>query len=68
MFLQDTRNGDMVEILDFSQLYDPLVTEVHGRYHAGEEMPESQSFPKVMLRFPSGEGLPSCWLDPDWRR
>jgi hypothetical protein len=67
MFLQDKRNEDMVEILDTAQLFDPNQDAVKGRYHAGEEMPEPQSFAKSDLRFPSGEPLPRCWLDVGWK-
>lgn len=67
MYLQDKRNGDMVEILDTGALFDPNTVEIKGRYHAGEEMQDSQSFAKAALRFPSGESLPRCWLDVSWR-
>ncbi|MBE0510529.1 MAG: acetyltransferase [Chromatiales bacterium] len=67
MYLQDTRNNDMVEILDTAQLFDPNQSLVRGRHHAGEEMPDPQDFAKATLRFPSGEALPRCWMDAAWR-
>ncbi|HHC71722.1 MAG TPA: acetyltransferase [Thiotrichales bacterium] len=68
MFLKDERNGDLVEVLDLEALFDPFVTEVEGRYHAGEELQDPQRFPKSVLLFPSGEALPRCWRDHDYRR
>ena len=67
MYLKDNRNGDLVEVLDTGALFDPNQASLQGRYHAGEEMPEPQSFAKTDLRFPSGEKLPQCWLDPAYR-
>lgn len=67
MFLRDKKTGDAVEILDLSALFDPCVAEVPGRFHAGEEMQEGDSFPKSTLIFPSGEALPRCWTDADYR-
>ncbi len=68
MFLKHTITGDLVEILDLKALFDPCVTEVSGRFHAGEEMQEPRSFAKAELVFPSGEGLPACWVDPDYKQ
>ena len=67
MYLKDSRNGDMVEILDVTQLFDPNQAQVKGRHHAGEEMPDPQAFAKAELCFPSGEPLPRCWLDVGWK-
>ncbi len=67
MYLKDNSNGDMVEVLDTAALFDPNQASLQGRYHAGEEMPEAQSFAKAELLFPSGEALPRCWVDPGYR-
>lgn len=67
MFLKDKRNGDLVEVLSVEALFDPNLDAINGRYHAGEEMPESQGFAKAELQFPSGESLPRCWTDPTYR-
>ena len=67
MFLKHTTNGDAVEVLDLSALFDPFKSHVSGRYHAGEEMQEPADFAKSELVFPSGEALPKCWMDPDYR-
>jgi hypothetical protein len=67
MYLRDVASGDLVEILDLSELFDPCLGEVTGRFHAGEEMQEPTAFRKAGLVFPSGEPLPRCWMDPDYR-
>ena len=67
MFLKDTRNGDMVEVLDLKALVDPNQPVIVGRYHAGEEMPEPANFDKSILVFPSDEALPRCWVDVDYK-
>jgi len=67
MFLKDKKTGDAVEILDLAALFDPCVDSVAGRFHAGEEMQEKDSFAKSSLVFPSGEALPRCWSDANYR-
>lgn len=67
MFLKNITNGDLVEVLDIVALIDPNAAIVAGRYHAGEEMQEPANFNKSDLQFPSGEALPSCWVDVDYR-
>lgn len=68
MFLKEKRSGELVEILTLENLYDPCRVEITGRFHCGEEMQEPESFQKSQLVFPSGEPLPHCWLDPNYRR
>ena len=67
MYLRHTASGDLVEILEPGSLFDPFMTEVSGRFHAGEEMQEPAPFRKAELVFPSGEPLPRCWMDPAYR-
>ena len=67
MFLQHKRSGDLVEVLNLENLYDPCQGYINGRFHCGEEMQEPERFAKSEVRFPSGEPLPRCWLDPDYR-
>jgi hypothetical protein len=67
MYLRHKSSGDLVEVLEMSSLIDPYAEELSGRFHAGEEMQDPASFPKAELEFPSGEGLPRCWTDPNYR-
>lgn len=67
MFLKDKKTGDAVEVIDLAALFDPCVDSLRGRFHAGEEMQDAETFAKAGLVFPSGEALPRCWTDPDYR-
>ncbi|MGK7876425.1 MAG: acetyltransferase [Xenococcaceae cyanobacterium] len=67
MFLQHKRSGDLVEVINVGNLYDPCQGEILGRFHCGEEMQEPETFAKSEVIFPSGESLPRCWLDPNYR-
>ncbi len=67
MFLKERNSGDLVEVLSVSDLIDPFKETVPGRFHVGEELGEPQTFPKSDLLFPSGEPLPRCWVDPDYK-
>ncbi|VAW76842.1 hypothetical protein MNBD_GAMMA15-2617 [hydrothermal vent metagenome] len=67
MFLKDKSSGDLVEVLDMSAMVDPCRTALEGRFHAGEEMQDPANFFKDSLEFPSGEGLPRCWIDVSYR-
>jgi hypothetical protein len=61
-------DGSLVEVLDVKQLMDPFAACLSGRFHAGEEMQEPQSFTKTDLVFPSDEAMPRCWLDPAYHQ
>jgi hypothetical protein len=67
MFLNQTSSGHMVEVLSIPDLMDPYKLSVSGRLHYGEETQETDSFDKVDLVFLSGESLPRCWVDPQYR-
>lgn len=67
MYLRHTGSGDLVEVADVSALFDPCLGEIHGRIHAGEELQDLVTFAKAELVFPSGEGLPRCWMDRAYR-
>jgi hypothetical protein len=68
MFLKHKQSQDLIEVMDLARLFDPHEQAVEGRFHAGEEMQEREEFAKIGLLFPSGESLPACWLDPDYKR
>jgi len=67
MFLKHKQSNDLVEVLDQEDVYDPCKQEITGRFHAGEEMQDPETFAKSNLIFPSGESLPLCWLDPKYQ-
>ena len=67
MLLQEKESGDLIEILDVDGLISPAKNEVLGRNQAGEEEQEPAKFPKVTLVFPSGEVLPRCWTEENYK-
>jgi hypothetical protein len=67
MYLRDKKSGDLVEVMDLGAMFDPCREEVQGRFHAGEEMQDPDDFAKAGLEFPSGEPLPRCWIDANYR-
>jgi hypothetical protein len=68
MFVAEKATGHLIEVLDTQALFDPHVQEVRGSLHYGEEAQDQESFAKSDLAFPSGEALPVCWTNPDYRR
>jgi hypothetical protein len=67
VYLKEKSTGDLVEVLAFSDLIDPYNDSLAGRYHHGEETQDPEKFAKRDLVFPSGEALPRCWIDPQYR-
>uniref|UniRef100_A0A832M4Y0 Acetyltransferase n=1 Tax=Oscillatoriales cyanobacterium SpSt-402 TaxID=2282168 RepID=A0A832M4Y0_9CYAN len=67
MFLMQKATHNLVEVLSVQELFDPFLREVMAQIHAGEELQEPESFLKSELIFPSGEMLPCCWTDPNYR-
>ncbi|MBW4562682.1 MAG: acetyltransferase [Mojavia pulchra JT2-VF2] len=67
MLLQLKDSDDLVKIIDVQELIDPNIDVVHGKEQEGQEEQESDTFKKENLVFPSGEKLPRCWLDANYR-
>ena len=67
MFLREKHGGHMVEVLHMEQLNDLYQDEILGRSQYGEEAQEPEHFKKRDLEFLSGEPLPKCWRDPNYR-
>ncbi|WP_309736360.1 acetyltransferase [Chamaesiphon sp. OTE_75_metabat_556] len=67
MFLQAKKSATLIEIQDLEALFNPLKNEIEGRIQEGEEEQDPAQFVKQDLTFASGEDLPRCWLDPDYR-
>lgn len=68
MLLAETATGHLVEVLDLQALFNPFSATVRGCLHFGEEAQDPEPFDKTRLSFPSGEALPRCWTDADYRR
>jgi hypothetical protein len=67
MFLQDKRTGTLVEILDTDALIDPLEDKIVAKGQSGQEEQDPEEIAKNQLVFPSGEDLPRCWIDSNYR-
>ncbi|MEG4013506.1 MULTISPECIES: acetyltransferase [unclassified Microcoleus] len=67
MLLQEKKSGDLVEILDIESLVSPSKNQVSGRIQAGEEEQDPANFEKDKLVFPSGEVLPRCWVEENYK-
>jgi hypothetical protein len=68
MFLHNKETGSLVKIKDFQTLINPSQNEVIAQSQVGEEKQDPQSMHKSNLVFPSGESLPRCWLDANYRK
>lgn len=67
MLLIDGKTGHFVEVADLTALCNPHKDAVAVRVDYGEEVSDPEIATKAELRFPSGEALPRCWVDPAYR-
>lgn len=67
MFLQDKQRGIMVEVLEPANLFNPVEQSIQVRGQEGQEEQLAESVEKHNLIFPSGENLPRCWVDANYR-
>jgi len=67
MFLKNSDNGDLAQVVEIRELTDPNATSVTIRYQSGEEEGDPVSVAKSQLTFPSNEALPACWVDAHYR-
>jgi hypothetical protein len=68
MFLHNKVSDTVIEVKDLEALFNPLRNEIEGQTQDGEEEQDPQPFAKQDLVFASGEELPRCWIDPDYRK
>ncbi|BAZ24540.1 hypothetical protein NIES4073_54360 [Kalymmatonema gypsitolerans NIES-4073] len=67
MLLQLKDSGELVKVIDVQELINPNQDVVHAQEQEGQEEQQADSYKKENLVFPSGESLPRCWLDADYR-
>ncbi|MBW4515783.1 MAG: acetyltransferase [Timaviella obliquedivisa GSE-PSE-MK23-08B] len=67
MLLHDKKKDALVEVLDLVALIDPNQSEISGQVQSGQEEQDPEASLKADLIFPSGESLPRCWVDADYR-
>lgn len=67
MLLKNKEDDGLIEISEVSELIDPFKDEVSGQMQEGQNEQSSELFKKEDLVFPSGESLPVCWLDSNYK-
>ena len=67
MFLKHKETDVLIEVQDVDALVNPSESAITGSVQAGEEEQDPEQFAKEGLIFPSGEPLPKCWIDPNYR-
>jgi hypothetical protein len=67
MFLQCKSSDILIKITDIEMLFNPLQPKITGRSQKGEEEQDPEQYAKQDLKFPSGEDLPGCWVDSNYR-
>lgn len=67
MLLKEKASGDLLEVVELSDLFNLNHPEIIGRYQGGKEQQDPEKFKKADLKFLSGEELPLCWTDPHYR-
>ncbi len=67
MFLKQKDEDDLIKISEVDVLFDPTESHVKGQIQAGQNEQPPESFQKTGLIFPSGEALPQCWVDANYR-
>lgn len=67
MLLKEVKTGQLVEIVEVTELLNPENSEIMAQMQAGQNEEPPSPFLKEELIFPSGEPLPRCWLDADYR-
>ena len=63
MFLKHVPTNDLVEVIDLADVINPHSPTILARSHSDEVIQRPENFLKTELAFPSGEPLPTCWLD-----
>lgn len=68
MFLLDKETNSLIEVVELEALINPMKTKIPGVMQSGEDEQTTEDFAKNRLSFPSGENLPRCWVDADYRQ
>lgn len=67
MLLRQRSTGHILAVNDLDNLFSIFRDEVMARDQVGEEEQDPEPVAKSDLVFLSGEPLPRCWTDPDYR-
>lgn len=67
MLLKNKETDGLIKISGLEELIDPFQDKVNGQIQAGQNEQPVEAFAKQDLIFPSGENLPLCWLDSNYK-
>ncbi|GLS25683.1 hypothetical protein [Marinibactrum halimedae] len=67
MLMMLKEDAGLVEVESIRQLSDPYSDYVMASKLRGEEQQEPEPVPKKSLVFVSGERLPACWVNVNYR-
>ncbi|SHG95590.1 acetyltransferase [Ferrimonas marina] len=67
MLLRERYSGDLVEVIDSHALVNPFADRVSVQFQCGQDLADPEMCDKRALTFPSGEGLPECWVNGNYR-
>jgi len=67
MFLRQRSSGHILAVEDLEALFSIFHDTILARDQVGEEEQDPEPVAKSDLMFLSGEPLPRCWTDPDYR-
>lgn len=67
MLLKSKKDDGLVEVSKIEELIDPFKDQITGQTQAGQNEQPPEPFEKKDLVFPSGESLPQCWLDSNYK-
>ncbi|GAB1540399.1 acetyltransferase [Scytonema sp. NUACC21] len=67
MLLQLKDSGELVKVVDVQELINPNTDTIRAQEQEGQEEQQADSYKKDNLVFPSGENLPRCWMDANYR-
>ncbi|MGV2829784.1 acetyltransferase [Myxosarcina sp. GI1(2024)] len=67
MFLKHKQTGNLIKVLSVVELFEPTNDSITGKLQSGEDEHQHETYKKEQLVFPSGEELPLCWVDSEYR-
>ena len=67
MLLKSKTEESLIQISKIDELIDPFKDKVTGQIQAGQNEQPPEPFDKKDLLFPSGESLPQCWIDSNYK-
>lgn len=67
MLLKNQKTNGLIKISELEELIDPFKDQITGQIQGGQNEQPPEPFKKEDLVFLSGENLPLCWLDSNYK-